>query len=157
MKTRSWMPFFVCIALSLAAGGIGAAFTLPSIPTWYAALNHPSWTPPNWVFGPVWNTLYVLMGIAAGLVWKNGTKGKYVVLTIFFLHLVLNAAWSIVFFGLHDVFAALIIIKLLWLSIALLMYLFWRHAKAATYLLIPYLMWVTYASSLNFGILLLNP
>ncbi len=157
MNYRAWGPFALCIVLALAAGGIGSIYTLPSITTWYASLVQPSWTPPNWVFGPVWTTLYVLMGISAGLVWKSSKPGKKFALGIFFAHLIVNTAWSVVFFGLHDALAALMIIKSLWVLIVILMILFWKYSRTAAYLLIPYLLWVTYATSLNLGIILLNP
>lgn len=157
MNTRAYLPYVLCIGLSLAAGFIGSFFTFDSITTWYNTLTQPSWTPPNWVFGPVWTTLYVLMGVAAALVYKSGQKGRWLALSLFFFHLVVNAAWSIVFFGMHEPAAALLIIKALWLLIVAMMIFFWRYSRTATYLLIPYLVWVTYASTLNLGIILLNP
>lgn len=157
MTTKCYRPYVVCIAASLLAGALGSYFTGNAITTWYAHLTQPYWTPPNWVFGPVWTTLYILMGIAAGLVWKSErTEGKAFALSVFFFHLLVNASWSIVFFGLQDVASALIIIKSLWLLIVALMLLFWRFSHRATYLLIPYLLWVSYASTLNLGILILN-
>lgn len=156
MKT-AWKPFALFVVLSLAAGGIGSLFTIPAIGSWYAGLVHPSWTPPNWVFGPVWNTLYILMGLSAGFVWNSGRKGREWAIALFVLHLGVNIAWSVVFFGLEDVVSALVIIKSLWLLIVAMMIFFWRFSHRATYLLIPYLLWVTYASTLNLGIILLNP
>ncbi len=157
MKMKQLLPFLVCVALSLAAGFIGSFYTIDSISTWYQFLTRPSWTPPNWVFGPVWTTLYVLMGISAALVWRTGKQGTRWVLTLFFAHLVVNVAWSVVFFGMHDPVSGLLIIKALWLLIVALMILFWRYSRTATYLLIPYLVWVTYATTLNLGIIMLNP
>ena len=157
MKKATWLPFTVCIAASLAAGIFGSVFTISNIETWYATLVQPAWTPPNWVFAPVWNLLYVLMGISAGLVWKSERAGKWWVLGLFFFHLLVNSAWSIVFFGLHDTYSALLVIKALWLLIVAMMIAFWRYSRLATYLLIPYLVWVSYAASLNLGIMLLNP
>lgn len=156
MKTTTWKPIAVFIALSLAAGFLGTIFTTPSIPTWYASLVHPSWTPPNWLFAPVWTTLYILMGVAAGLVWKSTRPGSRTAIYLFLAHLAVNAFWSIAFFGLHRLTLAMGVIALLWVSIVVLMVLFWRHSRLATYLMIPYLVWVTYASSLNLGILFLN-
>ncbi|MEK7602224.1 MAG: TspO/MBR family protein [Patescibacteria group bacterium] len=157
MKTNLWIPYLVCVVASLLAGGIGSYFTFEAISTWYMGLTLPSWTPPNWVFGPVWTTLYVLMGVSAGLVWKSTRADKKWALYLFFFHLLVNAAWSIVFFGLRDPVSALLIIKALWLLIVALMILFWKYSKLATYLLIPYLVWVSYATSLNLGVILLNP
>lgn len=157
MKTSSWLPFAVCILASFAAGLIGSIATIPNVDTWYLTLVQPAWTPPNWVFGPVWNVLYVLMGISAALVWKSERTGKRWVLVLFFFHLLVNTAWSLVFFGLHDTSSSLLIIKALWLLIIALMIAFWRYSHVATYLLVPYLLWVSYAASLNLGIMLLNP
>ena len=151
------MPYVLCIGASLGVGALSALFTTESIPTWYAALVHPFWTPPNWVFAPVWTLLYILMGVAAALVWRSQKKRRDDALLFFFAHLLVNRAWSIVFFGLQDPTSALIIIKLLWLLIVVLMLVFWKFSRTATYLLIPYLVWVTYASTLNLGIVFLNP
>jgi tryptophan-rich sensory protein len=156
MKINSRIPFAICIAASLAAGFIGLFATMSQITTWYATLVHPWWTPPNWVFGPVWTVLYVLMGVSAALVWQTGKKGRWLALSLFFFHLLVNAAWSLVFFGLEDPVSALLIIKSLWLLIVVLMVVFWRFSRTAVYVLIPYLLWVTYATSLNLGIILLN-
>ncbi len=157
MNIQRLLPFIICIGLSLAAGFLGSFYTIDSISTWYQFLTRPFWTPPNWVFGPVWTTLYVLMGISAGLVWRTDKKGKWWVLALFFAHLIVNVAWSVVFFGMHDPVSGLLIIKALWLLIVALMLVFWRYSRTATYLLIPYLVWVTYASTLNLGIIMLNP
>lgn len=156
MKLKDFGVLAFFVLLSLAAGFIGSVFTMDQVNTWYATLNQPSWTPPNWVFGPVWTTLYVLMGTAAYLVSRSPKLGKYPVLWLFVAHLVVNTLWSIVFFTLHELLLAAIIIGLLWLLIVLLMRLYWRHSHLATYLMIPYLLWVSYASTLNLGILFLN-
>ena len=158
MSTNRYLPYIICIGGALLAGIIGSIGTIDAIPTWYASLNQPSWTPPNWLFGPVWTTLYILMGVAAALVWKSDIKeGKSRVITFFFLHLLVNTAWSLVFFSLKNVEAALAVITVLWFMIATLMVLFWKYDKRSTYLLVPYILWVSYASTLNLGILLLNP
>lgn len=156
MKAGSLLSLAAFVLASLAAGFFGSFFTMDQIDTWYASLNRPSWTPPNWVFGPVWTTLYVLMGTAAYLVSRSKKLGKTLVLWLFFAHLIVNALWSIVFFGLHELELAFGIIVLLWALIALLMRLYWRHSRLATYLMVPYLLWVSYASSLNLGIIFLN-
>jgi len=157
MKTRRWVPFAVLTALSLSAGYLGTVYTIPSITGWYASLAHPVWTPPNWVFGPVWTTLYILMGIAAGFVWKSDKKGKKTAIALFLVHLLVNAAWSIIFFGFHMIGLGLAVIALLWLLVVVLMYLYAPLSKRAVKLMIPYLLWVTYALTLNLGIMLMNP
>ena len=138
------------IALPFAAGAIGSYFTFPNIESWYANLTKPSFSPSNWLFGPAWTTLYILMGISLYLVWK-----KY--LKLFILHLGLNAFWSIAFFGLHNILLALIVIIALWLIIAYMIIKFYKVNKLASYLLIPYLAWVSFAGYLNFTLLTLNP
>lgn len=156
MQGGSLLALAGFVLASLAAGFFGSFFTMDQITTWYAALTKPSWTPPNWVFGPVWTTLYVLMGVAAYLVSRSKKLGKTLVLWLFFAHLIVNALWSIVFFGLHELELAFGIIVLLWALIALLMRLYWRYARVATYLMIPYLLWVSYATTLNLGFIFLN-
>lgn len=156
MKAGSLLALAGFVLVSLAAGFLGSFFTMDQITTWYATLTKPSWTPPNWVFGPVWTTLYALMGVAAYLVSRSKKLGKTLVLWLFFAHLIVNALWSIVFFGLHELELALGIIVLLWALIVLLMRLYWRYSHVATYLMIPYLLWVSYATTLNLGIIFLN-
>jgi tryptophan-rich sensory protein len=140
------------------AGIIGSLFTFPAIATWYATLTKPSFSPPNWIFGPVWTALYVLMGIAMYVIWEKGTKkqGVRLALTLFIIHLVVNAVWSIVFFGLHSLLGGMVIIIILWGFIAVLIREFFRIRRTAAYLLIPYFAWVSFAGFLNFSLLLLN-
>lgn len=156
MRLGSFFALLFFVLLSLGAGFIGSAFTMSEIGTWYAGLTKPSWTPPNWVFGPVWTTLYVLMGTAAFLVSRSKKLGKYPVLWLFVAHLVVNTLWSIVFFTLHELLLATFIVLLLDVLVALLIKLFWRHSRVASYLLVPYLLWCLYATSLTIGILVLN-
>lgn len=146
------------VLLAQAAGGVGAFFTAPAIPTWYATLNKPALNPPSWVFGPVWTTLYLLMGIAAFLVWRKWGKDPRVkaALAAYLLQLILNAIWSPIFFGLQAPGAAFVIIVLLWLAIVATIVKFYPIARMAAYLLIPYLLWVGFASYLNFSIWRLN-
>ncbi len=146
----------LCFVSPFIAGAIGSLFTTSQITTWYAHLVQPSWTPPAWVFAPVWTTLYLLMGIAALLVWRARRSGRAFVIKIFFLQLVLNALWSIIFFGLHASRFAFAIIVLLWMLILWLVFLFARQSRTAAWLLLPYLLWVSYAATLNLGIILLN-
>lgn len=157
MSIRTIGIFLVCIGVSLLAGFWGSTATAPSIAGWYSTLNKPFWTPPNWVFMPVWTLLYILMGVSIALVWKTGRPKVFLAVLFFLLHLAVNVWWSITFFGSHDIFASLIIIKTLWVMIAIMMLWFWRFSKMSTYLLAPYLAWVSYATTLNLGILVLNP
>jgi tryptophan-rich sensory protein len=156
MIKRKTMYYTICIGASLLIGFVSSFATMSQITTWYAGLVHPWWTPPNFVFGPVWTVLYVLMGCAAALVWQSDRRGKLWALALFFLHLLVNAAWTLVFFGLEDPVSALLIIKSLWLLIVAMILVFWHYSHKAVYLLLPYVLWVTYAASLNFGIILLN-
>lgn len=149
----------LAVILCQLAGIIGSVFTVSSIPTWYADLNKASFNPPNWVFGPVWLTLYTLMGIAAFLVWekrKNNQKVNFA-LKIFVIQLIINSLWSIIFFGWHQVLLALVTILVMWALILFTIIKFWPISKTAGILLLPYLLWVSIATSLNYFILVLNP
>lgn len=141
------------------AGFVGSLFTTPSIPTWYAAIQKPSFNPPNWIFGPVWTTLFVLMGVAAFIVWNKGLdkKGVKAALLLFIIQLVLNMLWSYLFFALHSPLYAFVEIIILWLAILLTMLKFFPISHAAGYLLLPYILWVSFAAVLNFTIFRLNP
>lgn len=146
------------ILVCFLAGGLGSVFTVPAIPTWYAGLNKPFFSPPNWLFGPAWTTLYVLMGIALFLVWQKGTKNKKVQegLKLFGIQLLLNASWSPVFFGAKNLFLAFVIIVFMWIFILKTILAFGKIDKRAGYLLYPYLLWVSFATILNFSVWLLN-
>ena len=146
------------ILVCFLAGGLGSIFTVPAIPTWYAGLNKPFFSPPNWLFGPAWTTLYILMGIALFLVWQKGTKNKKVreALKLFGMQLLLNASWSPVFFGAKSLFLAFIIIVFMWIFILKTILAFDKIDKKAGYLLYPYLAWVSFATILNFSVWLLN-
>lgn len=148
----------VAIVVSLSAGFIGSAFTAPAIPVWYESLVKPALNPPAWVFGPVWTALFVLMGIAAYLVWRKGLSRSdvKVALAIFLGQLVLNTLWSIIFFGLQNPGAALLEIFILWLAILATMIVFYKVSRRATWLLLPYILWVSFASYLNYAIWMLN-
>ncbi len=158
MKLKTLGQVILSIIICEAAGLIGSIFTTPNIPTWYATLQKPSFAPPNWVFGPVWTTLFALMGIAAYLVWRRGTKNKIVksALFIFGCQLALNIMWSVLFFGLQSPEAAFVEIIILWLAIALSIRAFFKVSKPAAYLLLPYIAWVTFAGFLNYMIAVLN-
>lgn len=145
----------ISVVLCLIAGVIGGLFTAESIPTWYAQLQKPAFNPPNWVFGPVWTTLYVLMGVSFYLIWekeKNKTPA-----VIFGVQLLFNVLWSILFFGLRSPFYAFIEIIALWMMIAATILAFHSIDKRASLLLVPYILWVSFAAFLNFSIWQLNP
>jgi tryptophan-rich sensory protein len=141
------------------AGIIGSLFTTPAIPTWYLALQKPSIAPPNWIFGPVWTTLYLLMGISLYLVSKAGLGSINVrrSLVMFSIQLALNVLWSYLFFGLRSPRLGLIEIIAMWVAILITMIFFQRVSRAAALLLVPYLLWVSFASYLNYSIMVLNP
>jgi len=143
----------VSLVVCLGVGGLGAAATTPEIAGWYQTLAKPSWNPPDWIFGPVWTTLYVLMAIAAWLVWKpRGFADAARPLTLFAAQLTLNCAWSFIFFGLHAPGWAFVEIVVMWLAIVATMVEFFRKSSLAGWLLAPYLAWVSFASILNFTI-----
>lgn len=142
------------VVICQSAGIIGAVFTVSSIQSWYIFLNKPSFGPPNWLFGPVWTTLYFLMGTSLYWIWIKKQRGN--ALKIFALHLALNASWSLAFFGLHNIFLALINIVVLWVLILIVMIKFYKIEKKASLILIPYLIWVSFATILNYNIWLLN-
>jgi benzodiazapine receptor len=146
------------VVVSLLAGFIGSFFTTPKIAGWYAGLNKPSFTPPGWLFGPVWTALYVLMGIALYLVWRKGlaAKGVRAALVIFFAQLVLNALWSYAFFGAESPLAGLVVIIALWAMIVASIAAFAPISPVAAWLLVPYILWVTFATVLNASIYFLN-
>jgi benzodiazapine receptor len=140
------------------AGIIGSFFTAPSVPGWYAGLAKPPFNPPGWVFAPVWTILYALMGLAAYLVYDKGLKRDDVrkALAVFAVQLILNALWSIVFFGAHMILGAAVVIVLLWVMVVATISLFSRLSKAAAYLLVPYILWVSFATVLNISLYVLN-
>jgi len=146
------------VLVCLFAGFIGSFFTISSIPTWYATIQKPAFNPPNWVFGPVWTTLYILMGISAYLVWMKGWDKKEVrsALAIFAVQLVLNTLWSIIFFGAKELFLAFVEIAFLWTAIVVTIFLFRRISRNAALLLVPYLLWVSFAAFLNYSVWQLN-
>lgn len=148
----------VAVVISNLAGAIGSLFTFSVIPNWYAGLVKPSLNPPNWLFGPVWTTLYVLMGVAAGMVWSKGleSRGVKLALAVFIIQLILNSLWSVIFFGWHQLGLALVEIILLWVVILINIILFYRISPIAGYLLLPYIFWVSFATYLNYSLWRLN-
>lgn len=144
-------------ALVFLAAFAGSAVTTPNISGWYQTLNKPTFNPPNYIFGPVWTLLYILMAISFYLVWNSkSSKIKKRALQVFCLQLFLNLLWSFVFFGLHQIFLSVVVIIALFFSILYTVILFKKISKTAAYLLIPYILWVSFASVLNICILLLN-
>ncbi|UCH52131.1 MAG: tryptophan-rich sensory protein [Chloroflexota bacterium] len=158
MRIGDIWKLVVSIVACLAAGAIGSIFTQQAIPTWYATLERPAFTPPNWLFAPVWTLLYIMMGVAAFLVWRKGLESRQVKIALiaFLVQLVLNALWSVVFFGLQSPLYGLIVIVVLWVAILFTILSFYRISRAAGVLMLPYLLWVTFAAVLNESIWLLN-
>ena len=152
-KNRAFKYFLI---VTLLVGAVGSLFTEPNIATWYADLKHPAIAPPNWVFAPVWTTLYILMAWSAWRVWRV-TGLRSIEMLAFAIQLALNMAWSIIFFGLHRIGPALVEILLLDLTILGTLVLFWRRDWAAGAVLLPYLGWCGFASVLNYNFLMLNP
>ena len=152
------IKLIVGIVACQGAGGIGAIFTTPAIPNWYAGLKKPAFTPPNSVFGSIWITLYLLMGIAVFLVWREGLSqdGVAVAFTLFWVQLVLNVLWSVVFFGRKSLLGGMVVILLLWAAILANIIVFFGVSPIAGGLLIPYIIWVTIAANLNAQVWRLN-
>ncbi|WP_342647723.1 TspO/MBR family protein [Mucilaginibacter sp. CSA2-8R] len=159
-QARRFNPGALIVSLLTVAAiaATASACTISQIPVWYRTLQKPSFSPPNWLFGPVWTCLYVMIAVAAYLVWQRHDDSSLYksTRTIYFVQLFLNFLWSIVFFGMHQVLGALIIIILLMVSIGVLIYRFNHFSKAASFLMVPYFLWVSFASALNFYIYLLN-
>ncbi len=156
-KTINILKFCISIILPLGLGSVAGMVTSEAIPEWYASLIRPSFSPPNWLFGPVWTVLYVLLGISLFLVWKQppGTDRNRALL-IFSVQMVLNFAWTIIFFYFKMLQLALIEILVLWLSILIMMLWFYKVKPLAAYLNIPYILWVTFATFLTAGYYYLN-
>ena len=154
MKLSNPLKLVIAIIVSLSAGAIGSLFTTPAIPIWYNSLAKPALNPPSWVFGPVWTILFILMGIAVFLVWRKGLDRKEVkvALAIFIFQLFLNVFWSVLFFGFKNPGVAFTEIISLWFAIMALVLAFYQISRAASYLIIPYILWVSFASYLNYAI-----
>lgn len=148
----------ISLIIPQLAGGLGSFFTIGSVKDWYPVLVKPALNPPAWVFGPVWTTLFALMGIAAFLIWKKGLERRDVknALSIFLGQLILNTLWSIIFFGLHSPGGALIEIVFLWLAILATIIVFAKISSPAAWLLVPYIIWVSFAMYLNYSIWMLD-
>ena len=156
MKQYAVLAIFMLVCLG--AGGLGSIATASSIADWYPALVKPPWNPPSWLFGPVWTLLYIMMGIAAWRVWRSAGSftASRTALTLFFVQLALNAAWSWIFFGLRMPGPALLELFLLWLAIAATIRAFSPIDPVAAWMILPYLSWVTFAGALNGSIWILN-
>ena len=177
IKKSNWIKLVVSLAIPLLAGWIGSIFTIPAIGSWYSTLNKAPLNPPSWIFAPVWTTLFILIGIALFIVWKNDWKVKSELLAgrdrswnpltrrlwkgdwqkinivaVFWIQLFFNVLWSFIFFGSHQPGLAFFELVALWFSILYLIVNFYRVSKAAAWLLLPYILWVTFAGYLNWGI-----
>lgn len=157
MKEIKWPLLLICIAIPLVSGSLSGLAIADHISSWYSTLNKPSFNPPNYLFGPVWSVLYILMGIGLYLILqtpKSAMRTKSIML--FAVQLILNLSWSFIFFNAQSPFAALIIIGLLWIAILMMMIYFHTLSPIASYLQIPYLLWVSFATVLNAAIWILN-
>jgi tryptophan-rich sensory protein len=157
MNKTSIFKLLASLALPLGLGAIAGLYTAEAIPGWYETLNRPSFNPPNWLFGPVWTTLYLLMGISLFLIWKhNKSKERNLAILVFLFQQALNFGWSFIFFYFNMIGFALIEICMLWSSIVVMLVLFYKIKPIAAYINIPYLVWVTFATILNASYYLLN-
>ncbi len=151
------MKLIISLLAPLSIGFIGSYFTADSIADWYTTLKKPFFTPPNWLFAPAWTVLYIMMGVSFYLLWKQKSfADNKNLLKLFLVQFMFNAVWSPVFFGLKSPFLALGVILLLWLCLAALIAKLWKKFRTAAWLLVPYLMWVSYAAALNLAIVWLN-
>ncbi|MDH4217973.1 MAG: tryptophan-rich sensory protein [Candidatus Aminicenantes bacterium] len=153
----NFLKLIVSLIICQLAGFVGSLFTTPAIPEWYASLQKPSFTPPNWLFSPVWISLFLLMGVSLYLLWQTASKKEAkLALVLFSIQLILNVLWSAIFFGLKSPMVAFIEILVLWAAIFLTMTKSLKVTKAAGYLLLPYIIWVSFAAVLNFFLWKLN-
>lgn len=157
MNKSQIFKLLASLALPLCLGAIAGLFTAEAVPEWYETLNRPSFNPPNWLFGPVWTTLYMLLGISLFLIWKqSASKERNLAIFVFLLQQALNFGWSFIFFYFNMIGFALIEIILLWISIIVMLVLFYKIKPMAAYINIPYLIWVTFAAILNASYYILN-
>lgn len=155
---RQVSVLLVFLAASAVVAWVGANWTASSVGSWYAGLEKPPWTPPNFLFGPVWSVLYVAMAVAAWMVWRRGGwRENPWALSLYAIQLLLNLFWSGLFFGMRSPLWGLVDITFLWLAILATLVLFFRRSRLAGWLMVPYLLWVSYAAALNFAIWRLNP
>jgi benzodiazapine receptor len=160
METGSRHPIFSllgCFALCYGVAFIGAQGALLGVASWYMTLDKPRWNPPPWVFAPVWTVLYGCMGLALWLVWRKGRSDRMLACSVFCVQLLLNGIWPWTFFAAHLLFWSTVEILVLWIAIVVALVFFQRQSRAAAWLLVPYLVWVTFAATLNFTIWRRNP
>jgi translocator protein len=158
MRRSDIAKLVISIVVPLAVGFGSSLFMGNSIETWYAALNKPWFTPPNWLFAPVWTTLYILMGIALFLVWRSPrNRTRDIGIALFAVQLIVNALWTIAFFGQQNILYGLLTIVPLWILVAATIYQFYKVDKRASYLLVPYIVWLSIATALNASVYVLNP
>ena len=155
---KKWIKLVIALALPQIAGITAANITKTGEGSWFRSLDKPSWNPPAWVFAPVWTTLYILMGLAFYLIWKSNAPRHFTrpAMVLWIMQLVFNFFWTIIFFGQHQIGWALAEITGLWLLILLAIFAFARIDKAAAWLLVPYISWVSFAALLNGAIWQLN-
>jgi len=157
MNASQIIKLLISLALTLGTGAIAGIFTASAVPEWYAALNRPSFSPPNWLFGPVWTILYILLGISLFLIWNlDASKARNMAILFFVMQLIFNFCWSFIFFYSKMIGFALVEIVVLWIMIIIMMILFYRIKPMAAYINIPYILWVTFASILNGAYYFLN-
>lgn len=157
MNTTQIIKLLVSLLLTLGLGTFSGIYTASAIPDWYASLNRPSFNPPNWVFGPVWTVLYILLGITFFQIWNLApSTARNLAITVFLIQLFFNFCWSFIFFYFKMIGLALVDIIILWCSIIILLLLVYKIKPLAAYLNIPYLIWVTFAMALNLAYYLLN-
>lgn len=156
---KNWIKLLISIAIPLGVGIVAGLFTATGIDSWYEAIKKPEWQPPSYVFGPVWTVLYIMMGIAFYLIWTTpaGKKLKRIAITLWCIQLIFNFFWSFIFFKQHQIDWALGEILVLWFFILLTTIYFFRISRAAGWLMIPYILWVSFASVLTWSIYQLNP
>ncbi len=158
MKFDDIVKLVVAFAASFLAAILGTLFTIPNIPSWYASLNKPSFVPPDWLFGPVWTILYILMAVALFLIWREPkSKQRDSAIALYAAQLIMNVLWSIAFFGLHSVLLGLALILVLLVLLLLTAYEFYKISRPAAYAMVPYVLWVGFATLLNGAIYILNP
>lgn len=145
----------ICVTLCLTAGITSGLSSNGEIANWYTTIHKPNWNPPNWLFGPVWTILYILMGVALALVWHVGKENKTAI-TLFIVQFALNLCWSFIFFGLHQIGFAFAEIMIMWSLIVATIIAFSKLNKTAAWLLVPYVSWVSFAAILNGTIWYLN-
>ena len=157
IETSNAIKLFFSLLLPQIAGGLGAFFTLSSVQTWYLTLNKPSWNPPSWLFGPVWTALYIMMGVAFYLVWRTPpSAARKKALRAFLVQFALNCAWTPIFFEFNQLGGEMVVIVLMWTEILRTIFLFAPFSKTASWLLVPYISWVSFATLLNAAIWWLN-